>query len=206
MPTEILIIGSGGHARVVAEAVLSMNASISIVVVDEDVDKQGADFLGRIRVASLDDGSSLPLDVHVAIGVNYHRKRLLEWAINVGKTRFNVYHPASIISSSAIIGEGVFVAVNAIIAAESSIADGCIINHAAVVDHNCRIGAYTHIAPNATLGGGVCIGAECIIGAGAIILPGITLGDRVIIAAGAVVTTDIKDDQTAIGIPARCKV
>lgn len=47
------------------------------------------------------------------------------------------------------------------------------------------------------------IGKNCFIGAGAIIIGGIKIGDNVKIGAGAVVTKDIPNNCTAIGVPAR---
>ena len=44
------------------------------------------------------------------------------------------------------------------------------------------------------------------IGAGAVILPGVTIGSRAMVGAGAVVTKDVPDDDTAIGVPARLRL
>ena len=46
------------------------------------------------------------------------------------------------------------------------------------------------------------IGKKCRIGAGAILLPGVKVGDFVVVGAGAVVTKNVEDKQTVIGIPA----
>jgi acetyltransferase-like isoleucine patch superfamily enzyme len=48
----------------------------------------------------------------------------------------------------------------------------------------------------------VKIGKKCRIGAGATLLPGIKIGNSVIVGAGAVVTRNIEDNQTIIGVPA----
>src|SRR3990167_5895227 len=44
------------------------------------------------------------------------------------------------------------------------------------------------------------------IGAGAVILPGVTIGSRAMVGAGAVVTRDVPDDDTAMGVPARLRL
>lgn len=46
------------------------------------------------------------------------------------------------------------------------------------------------------------IGDGASIGAGAIILPGVKIGKRAMVGAGAVVTEDVPDDETVIGVPA----
>ncbi|WP_299768341.1 sugar O-acetyltransferase [uncultured Tateyamaria sp.] len=49
----------------------------------------------------------------------------------------------------------------------------------------------------------VTIGANVWIGAGAIIMPGVTIMDQAIVGAGAVVTKDIAEGATVVGVPAR---
>ena len=44
---------------------------------------------------------------------------------------------------------------------------------------------------------------DCWIGAGAIILPGVKIGKMAIVGAGAVVTKDVPDNTTVVGIPAK---
>jgi UDP-2-acetamido-3-amino-2,3-dideoxy-glucuronate N-acetyltransferase len=44
------------------------------------------------------------------------------------------------------------------------------------------------------------------IGGGALILPGVTLGSNCLIGAGAVVTKDVGENETVIGVPARCMI
>lgn len=47
------------------------------------------------------------------------------------------------------------------------------------------------------------VGDDVSIGAGAVILPGVTIGARAVIGAGAVVTRDVPDDETYVGLPAK---
>lgn len=51
----------------------------------------------------------------------------------------------------------------------------------------------------------VTIKKGAFIGAGSIILPGVTIGESATVAAGAVVTKDIPNHQTALGVPAKVK-
>lgn len=43
----------------------------------------------------------------------------------------------------------------------------------------------------------------CSVGSGAVILPGLTIGKGAMIGAGAVVTVDVPDGETWVGVPAR---
>ena len=53
---------------------------------------------------------------------------------------------------------------------------------------------------------GPTIGARARIGAGAVLLPGVDVGQGATVAAGALVTRDVPEDATVMGIPARRKV
>jgi len=55
---------------------------------------------------------------------------------------------------------------------------------------------------NACLAGGSSIGTETLIGTGASVLPGIHIGGHAIVGAGAVVTRNLNDRVTAVGVPA----
>jgi sugar O-acyltransferase (sialic acid O-acetyltransferase NeuD family) len=204
MLTELLIIGAGGHSRVVIEAAIGSNPSCHIKVADQDKVKQGAILLEKFEIQLLDDWSMLPDNFHVAIGNHKDRKQLATAGLNHDKEFLSVIHNSACVSDSCKISSGTFIAANVIVAAESNVEIGCIINHAAIVDHDCVIGAYSHIAPNVTLGGGVQIGEECLIGAGAVVLPQVKIGKGVTVGAGAVVINDIEANQIVVGVPARC--
>jgi acetyltransferase EpsM len=90
-----------------------------------------------------------------------------------------------------------------IVNASVEIGNHCIINTAAVIEHDCTIKDYVHICPNATLAGNVTIGEGAQIGVGAKVIQGVKIGKWSIIGAGAVVTKDIPDNCTAVGIPAK---
>ena len=201
MPTEILIIGAGGHSKVVLEALQLSKPEVNLIVVDDDKSKVGQLIFGRVPVVSLDKGPQSHMLYHVAIGDNRIRKKCSLEAQKEGKKPVTIFHPDASISVTSKISEGCFVAAKAVIAAESEIGKDCIINHGAVIDHDCKVAAYTHIAPNVTLGGGVIVGEECLVGAGATILPKIKIGNQVVIGAGAVITCDVLDNQIMVGVP-----
>jgi len=61
-----------------------------------------------------------------------------------------------------------------------------------------------HISPGARLAGGVCVGDLSWIGIGASVRQLVTIGARVVVGAGAAVVSDVPDDFTVVGVPARC--
>jgi sugar O-acyltransferase (sialic acid O-acetyltransferase NeuD family) len=203
MLTEILLIGAGGHGKVVIEAIKQIMSDCVVTVADQDEAKVDSYITKESQIVFLDGWSNLPRHYHVTIGNNKLRYKCSSLAKEQGKDIFTIVHPRSYVSPSASIGKGVFVAANAIVSSEAVVKEGGIINHGAIVDHECVIGEYSHIAPNATLGGGVTVGRGCLIGSGASVLPLVKIGDNVVIGAGAVITKDVNDNQKIVGVPGR---
>lgn len=204
MPTEILaLLGAGGHAKVVYNAVCLAWPGICVLILDDDPAKQNSRFLNVKVQVPIGPISALPECVHVAIGDNTARRLLGDAVLRAGKILATICHPKASVSEFASIEDGVFVGAGAIVAPDANIGTGVIVNHAAVIDHDCRVGSWSHIAPTATLGGGVTVGEYCMIGAGSVILPGISIGDNAIVAAGAVVTRNVSSGTTVMGVPAR---
>lgn len=206
MPTKRYgLLGAGGHARVVCDAVRLLWPKTTIEVWDRNPALAGTELLGCTINAPLQDLNSLPKEVHVAIGSNIARRREAAALAAAGHALLTVAHPASTRSVSAQLGSGVFVAAGATLGPDAAIGDGAIVNHHAVVDHECMIGAWAHIAPSATLGGAVRVGEGALIGAGAVLLPGITIGEWAVVGAGAVVTRNVPSGATVTGVPARTR-
>jgi len=200
MPTrQITVVGAGGHALVVIDALLSAGWSRgSIVVCDHDPQRVGQTIAG-LRIVSPPARAGA---FHVAIGNNDVRRRLLEALRQAGGEPVSVVHPAATISGLATIEPGCLVAAQAVIAPGARIGQGAIVNHAAVIDHESIVGAYSHIAPAATLGGAVRLGEGCLVGAGARILPRLVVGAGVTLGAGGVATGDLDAGAVYVGVPA----
>lgn len=199
----IYLIGAGGHAKVVLDALLAGGTDLSTVGIrDGRAAMKGRDLLGAaIDTPELDD-SLAGHDVHVAIGAIPARAGLLGRAVTLGARALTVIHPSAQVSRFAGLGAGTFVAALAVVGPSARVGQGVIVNHGAVIDHDCVVGDHCHIAPNAGLGGGVTLGHRVLIGAGAVVLPGVRIGDDAVIGAGAVVTRDAPDHAEWVGIPA----
>lgn len=196
-----MIIGSGGHAKVVLAALRDcLGPDVAVVLRDGNPDRAGADVMGcRVVVPDLPEGDMAGQEVHVAIGHNAVRLNLLERARARGAGALTILHPRAVIHDPAGIGAGSLAAAGCIVGPDARVGPGTIINHAAVVDHDCRIGAGVHIAPGAVLGGGVQVGDRVLVGANATVLPGLEIGADAVIGAGAVVTKPVASGQTWIG-------
>jgi sugar O-acyltransferase (sialic acid O-acetyltransferase NeuD family) len=206
MLTElILLIGAGGHAKVVLDA-MSGQERRRVVVRDDDILLEGQKILGHlIETPALSDGIHGAF-FHLAIGNAIIREALWKRASLLGANPYSIIHPSAVQSEFARIEAGSFFAAGSVIGPSSTIGSSVIINHGAVVDHDCVVGDFSHIAPNATLGGGVRIGKGVLVGAGANVLPGIEIADRAIIGAGAVVLKNVAAGEVWAGVPAGRRV
>jgi sugar O-acyltransferase (sialic acid O-acetyltransferase NeuD family) len=204
MPTDrILIVGAGGHASVVMDALLrSLGGTANAFFVDDDRKLHGRRLLGCEVLGAID--CVTPTDrFHVAIGNNRIRRETAARLEALGATQVAIVHPAAVVSPHATVAAGAFVAAGAIVAPTGRVDAGVIVNHGAIVDHDCVVGAFSHVAPGATLGGNVHLGLEVFVGAGANLLPGVRVGNGVTIGAGAVVLADVGAGETIAGVPAR---
>ncbi len=131
------------------------------------------------------------------------RLRLHYRLLDAGLKPATVVHPTAWIASNATIGRGAQVMAGAIIAAEARIGTQCIINTKASVDHEDVLDDGVEIGPGATLCGSVKAGVNVWVCAGATVLPRITIGADSIVGAGAVVTQNVDEKTTVIGIPAK---
>jgi sugar O-acyltransferase (sialic acid O-acetyltransferase NeuD family) len=196
----LLILGAGGHGRVVADAALAQGRWAKVRVSDRDAARVGEEVLPGLRVEPLAEAVAASTQMHVAIGSAASRRRECE---AVGLPLVSVVHPQASTSPHAIVGDGCFVAARAVIAPGARLGTSVIVNHAAVVDHDVQVGEFTHIAPGVTLGGNVRVGARVLVGAGANVLPGVRIADDVVVGAGAVVRGDLAAPGTYAGVPAR---
>lgn len=201
---RIALIGAGGHGRVVADIAEALGYD-EITFYDQNWPQQKTNLHWPVAGRDLPHVLAAGTVVFVSIGQGPVRLALLRQMMALGITVPTLVHPASVVSPHARIGSGTVVMAGAVINAGAHLGQGCIVNTSASVDHDCVIADGVHISPGAHLAGGVKVGEASWIGIGSAVIELRNIGSRAMVAAGSVVTTDVADDTTVYGVPARRK-
>lgn len=207
MSLPVVILGAGGHAKVLVDALIR-NAVAIIGLTDRDIEKKGTKITG-IEVMGDDEILSRypPNIVELINGIGSIRytdeRRVVYERFKEKGYRFSsIIHPSAVIAPDVHLAEGVQIMAGAIIQAGSSIGRNTIVNTGVTVDHDCNVGAHVHLASGAVLSGNVCVEENVHIGTASTLIQGVTIGKSSFIAAGAVVIKDIPSGVTAMGVPA----
>lgn len=205
MPSELHIVGAGGHASVVADAAICSGNWDTLCVYDDvepDHLPSTANYGGVIDVLLNRPRS---LEVVVAIGNSGIRLMLCKQLLKKGMQLANVIHPHSVIAEEVQLGLGTVVFAGAILNPSVKCGIACIFNTGSIVDHHCQLDDAVHVCPGTTLAGRVSVGESSWVGVGATVRDGISIGANTVIGAGAVVVNSIPDNVTAVGCPARLR-
>ena len=206
---SLVIVGSGDHGRVMAEAASAAGhppvgfvdpaerAEGSADVVD------GLPVLGVLGDPQLRTRFDAETTFVVALGSNQRRQEAFAECQRLGWQPATIVHPSAILLGGSRIEEGSQVCAAAVIGVGTEIGADVIVNTAATIDHDGRVGDHAFIGPGAHLAGRVTVEEGAHVGIGAIVREGCTIGAWSYVAAGAVVVSDVPSRTRVAGIPAR---
>lgn len=202
----MVVIGAGGHAKVVVELARSCGFEVVGCLDADDTPRfvVGAPVIGKDDIASslLSDGVELAA---LGIGDNRVRERIGFELEALGFTLPALISPNAVVSPSAVVERGAIVMPGAVLNAECRIGPFGIINTSASVDHDCRLGKAVHVAPGSRLAGSIIVGDRAMIGVGSAVAPGLSIGADATLGAGATAIHDISSNIIAVGTPARAR-
>ena len=211
---RIVILGTGGHARMIAALIHDMSETghdLSIAGYTTGSEPRRPPVGGEV----LGDDSVLPalardgVATHFAIGLGSvlgggpDRECLFDTAREAGLEPVSLWHRSTVVFPTAVVGPGAVLMAGSILCADVVLGENVIINTNSSVDHDGRIGAHTHLSAGVTLAGTVTVGRNCFIGVGSTISHSITVGDDVTVGAGAVVIRDVESGRVVKGVPAK---
>ena len=204
---QLVIVGAGGHGKVVLDIVRAAGRHEPVGFVDADTRLTGTTVGGLPVLGPTNVLAKLRQQrvrhAIIAIGDNRTRHRYAELLEAEGFELATLVHPTAFVSPTAKLGKNVVVGPNASVITEARIGDGTIVNTGAIVEHECEVGGAVHVAPAACLAGRVRVGAFSFIGIGARVIPCMSIGEGATVGAGAVVIADVPPNATVVGVPAR---
>lgn len=201
MKEKIILLGCGGHAKSVADAIEADGQYVIEGFVD-NAGQEGMEYRGyKVIGCDRDLKDIYRSGIQAAcvcvgfLGQGQVRNKLYEQLKNTGYRLPAIIDPSAALALDAEIGEGTFIGKHAVVNANAVVGKMAIINTAAAVEHDCVIGEFSHIAVGGIVCGSVHIGKEVLIGANATILQGITIGDGAIIGAGSIVSRNVEENM-----------
>ncbi len=202
-----VIIGAGGHGRVVLD-ILMRDRRVDVVgFLDSNTALHGRRMDGVLVLGDLDDLPRLRdrgiTQAVIAIGDNGIRRHFADRAESLGVHLINAIHPSANLAHNVTLGRNVVIAAGALVCAHCQIGDSVILNTGCIVDHESMIGTAAHVCPGARIAGRVAIQAGAFVGIGATVLQGLRIGCEAIVGGGAVVIHDVEPMSTVVGVPAR---
>lgn len=205
---EVVVIGGGGHAKVVIAILHKIN--FCQIVGYTDLRDRG-EVLGVSYLGSDDE-----------LLARYHQSKVVKAVLGIGqvslgKARCEVFarlrsslalcpmiiSPDAVVNEGVTHGDGAVVMDGAVINSGAKIGYGAIINTNSTVEHDVELSDWVHVAPGATISGGVKVGRYSMVGAGATVIEGRTIAEGCVVGAGATVVTDLLDSGVYVGCPAR---
>ena len=198
---NLIVIGAGGHGKVVIAAARAAGRDV-IRVLDDDPFRIGSEFCGLAVEGPIKSAltNSAEAEVVVAIGDNRARSHLVA---SIGLPFATIVHPFSWIASDVKLEEGTVVFAGAVVQPGARIGRHCVLNTSCSVDHECTLGDFSQIAPGAHIAGGVKIGEGAFIGMGANVIQTLEVGSWSTVGAGAVVVKNVPSGVVVKGVPAR---
>ena len=203
----ILILGAGGHAKVLIDA-LQQSGNTILGMTDpnalEGQNLMGMPILGDDnRILEYSPSNILLVNTLGSVRDTQARRKLFDLWKAKGYSFAQVIHPKAILAPDVLLAEGVQVLAGAIINTGTTVGQNTIINTGSIIEHDCVIGAHVHIAPGSRVAGQVHICDQTHVGIGSTIIQNLTVGEYCLIAAGAVVVTSCKAGAIMMGVPAR---
>ncbi len=205
-----VVLGGGGHARIVIECMVRMGLGLPQAVLDPDPALADSRVC-EVPVRGADDQLATLIEEGVGrffvglggVGDNGPRARLFESGLRAGLEPETVVAPSADVSPSVKLGVGTFVGPGAVVNAGADLGRNVIVNSGAIVEHDCHIEDHVHVASGAVLASTVKVGMAAHIGAGAVVRQGVTIGARALVGAGAVVVDSVAPGTRVVGVPAR---
>ena len=193
---SIILLGNGGHCKSCIDVIENSDKFRIKGIITND--KNSSENFMNYKILGNDEAISGCFDSNdlglIAVGqIKSPSKRILLFDL-LKKNKIQlatVRSKNSLVSKTALLGEGTITMHNSIINSDAKVGVNCILNTNSLVEHDVKIGNHCHISTGVILNGGVTIGNQSFIGSGCIVKEGVNIGDNVLVSAGQIVMKDL---------------
>jgi sugar O-acyltransferase (sialic acid O-acetyltransferase NeuD family) len=201
----LVIVGAGGFAREVRDVADAVGIEVFGYIVDLKYGKPGDNIDGLTILGDLSYGwdDKGHAEHIIAIGEPVHRYKVWERHNRSGVRYATLIHPSTqmgrnnIVLMGSIICGGVIITNHVVIHPHTHINLGC------TIGHDVNIKEFVTLSPGVHISGNAFIGVGTFIGTGAVVVERVNIGRWCHIGAGAVVTKDVPDNTTVVGVPGK---
>jgi len=213
MRKNIVIFGSGAHAKVVFSEIIKIKKYNFLGFVD-DFSQKGKKIitykkksffnLGKIRDVIKNNGRGKLYGI-IGVGFNYIRKKIVNEVFKLDKTFKweTVISKNCILNGNINIGKGSLIMSGVVINTETTIGNHCIINTSSSIDHDNYFRDFSSCGPGVVTGGKVTLGENSYLGIGSIVKHGVQIGKNTVIGGNSFVNRKCLDNFLYFGIPAK---
>jgi len=196
------LLGAGGHALSVADAIVSTGRSVSLYYGESLACPQIPQQSYGGEFAKLQPDSGL-----LALAIGDNNDRQATWRMfqdRVSESQLPpIVHSSAIVSPHARLEPGCVVLAGAYVGPGSCIGLGAIVNTGAIVEHETHVGEFASLAPGAICGGGATIGTRAFLGMNSSVAPKTVVGSGAVVGANSFVKDSLPDGTFAFGSPAK---
>jgi sugar O-acyltransferase (sialic acid O-acetyltransferase NeuD family) len=199
----LYVIGTGGHAKVIASVALQRGLKPIFISQFQYENLNGESIHESYFLKFPPNGDNWSIICGIgSVGQMITREDLIRKYGKLNDRFTKLISSSAIVDSSVKIEAGVFIGPGAIINNQSKVEKHCIINSGAIVEHDCVIGENSHIASGARVLGGVNLGKNVFVGSGAVIRQGLQIASGVTIGASSFCNLSIHGaNETWVGVP-----
>ena len=207
MVEEIVVIGGGGHAKVVVSILQKLDRYriLGYTDLEDRGPLLGIPYLGDDGALRAIAGSKRGNAVLAVgqVGLGLLRQKIISKLRALNLAFPPIVSNDSIVNAGAEVADGLVVMDGAVVNVGAKLGQYAIVNTNCTIEHDSILEDWVHVAPGATVCGGVTIGRRSMIGAGATVIEGIKIAADCVVGAGATVVEDIIDSGVYAGCPAR---
>lgn len=202
MSEGLLLVGASGLAR----EVLAAGITGVVGILDDDVELEGSEIAGVPVVGTAASAVKRSEQLLVCVGPSDARRNIVRRFTSLGieDHRYATFVARSArIGSTSDIGRGSILLDSVVVTADVVLGAHVVVMPNTTITHDDVIEDFVTLAAGVTLGGSVRIREGAYVGMNASVRQGSSIGRNSTVGMGAVVLSDVPDDETWVGVPAR---